>query len=144
MTNQEILAAVANAKKGRYISLTKKKELGNGVTKQSDMVVRLGVAYANMAINEGKQTGSLPWGKWVEGLENLVVEHKGNYYLRVTAVDPAHLGNGAEIIETRYYDGEGRISREEATEKVGAEKKIQSKAAEVYNIKFENILKIGN
>ena len=79
MTNQEILTKLAEAKKGRYINLTKAKDLGQGIVKESDMVIRLGVAYSNMKINEDRQTGQLPWGRWVEGLENLVIEHKGNF-----------------------------------------------------------------
>ena len=84
MTNNEILEKLATAKKGKYIQLSKIKDLGSGITKVSDLVIRLGVDYANMKINEGREVGGLPWGHWVEGLEGLVIEHKGNYYLRVT------------------------------------------------------------
>ena len=94
MKNQEILTKLAEIKKGRYFSLTKVKELGKGIVKESDMVIRLGVSYANMAINKDRETGSLPWGQWVEGLENLVIKHVKdnveNYYLRITSTDPAH------------------------------------------------------
>ena len=33
-------------------------------------------------IDENYEVGSLPWGKWVEGAENKVIEHKGEYYMR--------------------------------------------------------------
>lgn len=142
MTNQEILTALMQAKKGRYISLRKSKDLGEGVTKESDMVIRLGVNYANMAINAERETGSLPWGHWVEGLENLVIEHKGNYYLRITSTDPQHPESGADIIATRYIRNGAQISKEEALSIVG-EKKMISKPSAVYNIKFENIIRLG-
>lgn len=142
MTNQEILTKLAEIKKGRYISLCKKKDLGQGITKESDMIIRLGVSYANMSVNANHETGSLPWGHWVPGLENLVVEHKGNYYLRVTSVDPEHLERGSDIIATRYLKDGREISRDEVIAAVG-EKKFASKASVVYNIKFENIIRLG-
>lgn len=142
MTNQQIMAKVLEAKKGRYISLSKAKDLGKGVVKESDMVIRLGVNYANMSINEGKQTGSLPWGHWVEGLENLVLEHKGNYYLRITSTTPENPQSGADVIATRYLLNGEQITREEAIAIVG-EKKMKGSASPVYNLKFENILRIG-
>ena len=142
MTNQEILNKLNSVKKGRYFSLRKNKDLGNGITKESDMVIRLGVNYANMQINEDKQTGSLKWGHWVEGLGNLVLEHKGNYYLRITSTDPQHPERGADVVDTKYYRDGNEISKDEASAIVG-EKKMSSKASPVYNIKFENIIKLG-
>ena len=56
MTNQEILQKLGEVKKGRYINFTKIKDLGSGIVKESDMVIRLGINYANMKINENKQT----------------------------------------------------------------------------------------
>lgn len=142
MTNQEIMAKVIEAKKGRYVSLTKMKDLGSGVVKETDMVIRLGVSYANMSINADKQTGSLPWGKWVEGLENLVIEHKGNYYLRVSSTTPENPDSGADVIATRYLLNGEEISRMDALSIVG-EKKMSGNASPVYNLKFENILRLG-
>lgn len=142
MTNQEILMKLAEAKKGRYINLTKVKNLGQGIVKESDMVIRLGVAYANMKINENKMTGKLPWGQWVEGLENLVVEHKGNYYLRVTSTDPSNPENGSDVIATRYLLNGQEVTKGEVASMLG-EPKVRTSASPVYNIKFENILKLG-
>ena len=142
MTNQEILSKLATAKKGKYISLSKVKDLGHGITKESDMVIRLGVAYANMSVNEGRQTGSLPQGHWIEGLENLAIEHKGNYYLRVTSVNPEHPESGADVIATRYIKDGREISKEEVIATIG-ESKAKSTPSTVYNIKFENIVRLG-
>lgn len=135
MTNQEAFQKISQAKKGRYMSLLKKKDLGQGVEKVSALVIRLGVNYANMKVNEGRQTGSLPWGQWVKGYENLVIEHKGSYYLRVA--------NGYTKHGKSYYflNGE-QIDRAKAASIVG-EKKLESGESAVYNIKFENILSIG-
>ena len=142
MTNQEILNTLATVKKGRYISLTKVKDLGDGIVKESDMRIRIGVSYANMAVNANKQTGSLPWGTWVPGLENLVVEHKGNYYLRISSTTPENPESGADTIATRYIRNGQQITKEEVVAIIG-EKKVASRASTVYNIKFENILRLG-
>lgn len=141
MTNAEILTTLGNVKKGCYVKLTKVKDLGNGVTKESDMRIRLGVAYANMSINEGRQTAPLAWGHWVEGLENIVLEHKGNYYLRVSSTNPEHLEDSKDVIATRYLLNNEEISYEEASALIGNKK--SSKPSPVYNIKFENIKSLG-
>lgn len=142
MTNQEILTTLATVKKGRYISLTKVKDLGEGIVKESDMRIRIGVSYANMAVNADRQTGSLPWGTWVPGLENLVVEHKGNYYLRITSTTPENPESGADVIATRYIRNGQQITKEEVVSIIG-EKKMISKPSLVYNIKFDNIVRLG-
>ena len=152
MTNNEILSKLATIKKGRYISLTKVKDCGNGVVKESDMVIRLGVNYANMKINENKQTGELPWGHWVPGLENLVIEHTKvdkktkeamtSYYLRVTSTDPAHPETGADVIATRYLLNGEVVDRQTISSLID-EKKLESKPSSVYSIKFENIIRLG-
>lgn len=137
MTNQEILTMLGSVKKGRYVKLTKTKDLGNGLVKESDMRIRLGVAYSNMSINEGRQTAPLAWGKWVAGLENIALEHKGNYYLRISSTNPEHLEESKDVIATRYLLNNQEISKEEASVLIGDKK--TSKPSPVYNIKFENI-----
>ena len=103
MTNQEILNKMGNVQKGKYVSLKKKKDLGNGIEKVSDLVIRLGVDYSKMEVAKDKVVGSLPWGNWVEGLEGLVIEHKGNYYLRVAS---AYSNNGKSVYYTFNMAGE--------------------------------------
>ena len=136
MTNQEILNKLANVKKGRYVSLKKKKDLGEGIVKVSDLVIRLGVNYANMKVNENREAvQGLKWGNWVEGLEGLVIEHKGNYYLRVAS---SYSNNGKSV----YLKDGQEVSKEVVAGLIG-EKKLESKPADVYNIKFENILELN-
>ena len=142
MKNSEIIHALSNIKRGTYVRITKAKPLGNGVTKESDLRVRIGVSYANMAVNSDRQTGALPWGAWVPGLENLVVEHKGNYYLRIASTTPENPESGADVLATRYIRNGQQITKEEAVAIVG-EKKVTSKPSLVYNIKFDNIIRLG-
>lgn len=142
MENQEILNRLNEFKNGRYLHLTKKKDLGQGVVKISEMVLRKGVKAGNTSIYEDHQPGPLPWGHWVEGLENIVIEHKGNYYLRLTSKTPENPEGNSDTIATKYLLNGAEISKEEATSIVG-EKKMEGKASPFYNVKFENILKLG-
>ena len=106
------------------------------------MVIRLGVAFANMGINKDRETGGLPWGRWVEGLENLVIEHKGKYYLRISSTNPEHPETGADVIRTTYVRGDEILDKEQALDIVG-EKAMKTSASPVYNVKFENIIRVG-
>lgn len=134
MEKEKIISIVKNASKGKFISITKQKDLGQGVRKETVMVMRIGVNYQNMKINEGRTVGSLPYGHWVDGLENLVIEHKGKYYLRVS--------NGCiRKPKSTYYVGNKEIDESTAKSIVG-EKKLVSKASAVYNISFDNIINI--
>ena len=143
MNAQEILQKLQNTKKGTYVSLTKIKDLGNDIIKESDMRIRVGVNYKNLKANKDKEIQPLPWGKWVKGLENLVVEHKGNYYLRITSTNPNDLEKASDVIATRYIQNGKEISKEEVINQIG-EKKLTSSPSMVYNIKFDNIVRIGN
>lgn len=137
MTNEEIIQTMLSKKKGQYVSLKKEKDLGNGVKKITDMVIRLGVDYANMKVNENRETeiGSLPWGHWVEGLEGYVIEHKGHYYLRVAS----SYSNTTKSI----YTLNGVEVGDEVVCELVAPYKLKSSSADVYNIKFENIIQLG-
>ena len=143
MNAQEILQKLQNTKKGTYVSLTKVKDLGNDIIKESDMRIRVGVSYKNLKANKNKEIQPLPWGKWVKALENLVVEHKGNYYLRITSTNPNDLEKASDVIATRYIQNGVEISKEEVINQIG-EKKLASSSSMVYNIKFDNIIRIGN
>lgn len=145
---KSIMAKAINDKKGgTYITFVKNKELGNGFSKQSTMNMRIGVSYANMKINEDKQTGELPWGKWVKGFENYIIEHtpKGktelNYYLRVSSKTPDNPDGNTDTLETKYFHDGKEVTKEEVLAVVG-EKKLSSDFSAVYNINFDNILSI--
>lgn len=142
LTNEQIINAIKGVKKGTYLQLTKQKDLGEGIIKETDMRIRIGVSYQNLSINEGREVKSLPWGHWVEGLENIVLEHKGNYYLRITSTNPEHPDEGDDVLATRYIKDNETISKEEAM-KIVDEKKFKGNASPIYNIKFENIVRIG-
>lgn len=131
-----VLAAINGIKNGKFFSLTKEKDYGNGVTKISRITYRLGVQPKNMKVykDSGREPGGLPWGQWVKGLEGRVIEHKGSYYLRVAE-------SHTPWASSQYYLNGNPITKEEAVAIVG-EKKMSSGESPVYNIKFDNIVKI--
>lgn len=43
--------------------------------------VRTGIEFKNLAVNEDRETGSLPWGQWE--VYPYLITHKGNRYLRL-------------------------------------------------------------
>ena len=51
------------------------------------------------------------------GLENLVIEHKGNYYLRITSTDPSNPESGADVIATRYLMDGAEVSKKRSVGK---------------------------
>lgn len=55
------------------------------LTKVSGAVVMTGADYSGLAVNAGKETGSLPWGEWAEYPH--IVAHKGKEYARLYVVD---------------------------------------------------------
>jgi hypothetical protein len=63
------------------------------LVKVTSATIRTGVDYANLAVNEGEQTGALPWGTW--HTFPYVITHKEVLYGRVYAK--------ADTIKSVYY-----------------------------------------
>ena len=60
----------------------------------------------------------------------------------VTSTNPEHPESGADVIATKYIKDGREISRDEVIATIG-ESKAKSTPSTVYNIKFENIIKLG-
>lgn len=61
-----------------------KKAFRGRIEKSTIGNYRINLSYQKMKINEGIQTQELPWGQWLVGYENSIIEYKNNYYLRLT------------------------------------------------------------
>lgn len=64
------------------------RKSGIQVFKNTEAQCRKGIAYANQKsvkekVDAGKVLQGLPWGTWKEGHEGLLIEHKGNDYVRL-------------------------------------------------------------
>ena len=114
---EEFLAAIQD-RKGQFVRLgfstTKKARRGDSAVLRTETVatVTTGKEYANLAMNEGKSTGSLPWGSWLVRPWVIVHTPKG-------ATDPVHYGRiyiatkgGANMRKTFFVDDQ-QVSREE-------------------------------
>lgn len=135
LTTKEIIDTIKGIKKGTWVRLEKQKYLDKDIKKITSMTIRLGVDYTHIKAVGKDHCGQLPWGHWVEGLEGLVIEHKGHYYLRVAnAYTKGTYSN--------YYIGGQEVSKESVEKLIGSEK-LETKENAIYNIKFENIIKIG-
>ena len=58
---------------------------GRDLRKVSSAVCMTGAEYRSLAVNNGAQTGDLPWGEWSD--YPYVVTHKGQDYARLYTVD---------------------------------------------------------
>ena len=135
MTREEVLKVIDEKRNGT-IELVKIKDFGIGIIKETTMSVELGVEYKTLVEAkeyEAKEKHSLPWGHWLEGYENLIIEHKDAYYLRVA--NPKTIGS--------RYMVDGVETDPEAAEKLIAPSKLKSSESVVFNIKFENIKQIN-
>ena len=152
MKLEELLAVLGTIKKGAYVSINKRKDYGKGVTKITTMRTRIGCDYSKMKnviakraeaqlmgrdMSAGTSGGSLPWGNWVSGYEKLIIEHKGNYYLRIAE---CYTKGIASRNSQYYYNGEP-VSKEAIVDKV-APSKLKSSAAGVYTVKLDDIISI--
>ena len=110
------------------------------IEKNVTMAVRCGITYDNINnVIEKREAGDLPavnqglkWGKWVEGLENYVIEHKGNEYLRF-----ATLPNGKN---ERIFTLNGKqVTAEEIKPFCLASEFAEKDDMDVFNVKAENV-----
>jgi hypothetical protein len=77
---------------------------GVSLTKHTEAKAMTGVEYRNLAVNNDRETGALPWGEWVDGLYPWVIEHKGQRYARIYTVDGT--------LRTTYFVNGEAVDRE--------------------------------
>lgn len=120
---------VINAKKG-FKGRIQKETIGN---------FRIGVEYANMAINKDIITGSLPYGYFVFSNEILYSPSTDTYQLRLTNTFNPNMKAKA----TYYLDGV-EITKQELIEMDALlSDEIKKKEPNpVFNVKLENIIEI--
>lgn len=145
MLREELQNELKDYRNGAYITIeyqtmpTTRAKFKNQVTKHSKEVVRLGVDYSKMKINEGKEIGSLPYGQWVEEMVKFLIynEDKNQYYLRVTTT-----GNKKHKIFSNYFLNGEPIEYSQLVE-MGAIAPYKGAPSPIKNIKIENIIAIG-
>ncbi len=85
------------------------KKYGLGViTKYSKREIQINYSYQNAVNNRLQKQGNdsnfvsepLRWGQWVKGQENKIIEHNGDYYLRIYAY------KGGKVENIYFINGE--------------------------------------
>ena len=132
-----------------------KKLVGGNATKRVHTQVMLGWGYENSVNNRLQAQGDertfvaekLPYGEWVKGMENKVIMHKGEFYMR------AYKMNNAKYVVEYFVNGipatAAQVSLIKAKE-AAAKKPSNTQASEglvenqvrPFNVKFENILEL--
>ena len=141
MTLQEIIQKIEGIKKGVFTTITQittkkpTKDFKDAIIeKHTQTVIRMGISYQNMKQNQNRITGKLPWGQWMAGYENYLIEHKEKVYLRLYR-DSIHQE------KTVWY-----LNGKETTEKYLIENNIMKPSTNnnaCYAIQIENIVSIG-
>jgi len=125
------------------------------ITKRTEVRVQMRYSYENAVNNHIERNGgerdfkalSLPWGQWVEGCENLLIEHKGNYYLRMYLFSKSEpktmlLNSEGQPLSAdeakRYWEWENGLSK-------GSERQSEKGLSDEYQVKpfapnVENII----
>lgn len=119
------------------------KKAGITAYKTTQMKVQKGLKYSELQsvkdkINEGFELShTLPWGSWKEGYEGLLIEHKGNDYIRLY---PAN-----DVPKTTYFINNNEMTYDELKESgylVNSFFNKKESALEVLTIKVGNIIKL--
>ena len=141
MEKKEVLNTLKTFSNGEHIIVGKIKEFPNNVKKLTFIDGLIGVKYTDLEnvkkrleLNN-KESQGLPWGKWLTDFDNMVIEHKGSYYLRIS-------NNENTYSKSIYLHNGKEISKETAIKIVDNIKLLndkESKSLDVFNIKFENI-----
>ena len=99
---------IAGIKYIAEVKIPKKYGIVGIVEKVVEKQVQLNYSYENAVNNRLERQGderlfvaqSLPWGSWLKGLENKVIEHNGEYYLRVYSVN-----SGTKVKNDYFING---------------------------------------
>jgi hypothetical protein len=82
------------------------KHKGTDLVKQVTAVARVGLDFADLPENAGRETGDLPWGEW--DTFPFTIQHKGAHYARLYVEDGSvrttYLVNG-EIVDGDTFRG---------------------------------------
>lgn len=125
------------AKKGQYSRLVYRRAIKTKagctdfVEKEVEMVARAGISYSNMAAAP-ETTGPLPWGQWIPGHENYLIQHKGSIYVRVAP----------QSAKSRYFVNGVEVSRDAALTNALASEKKESEPL-VINVNLDNVKELS-
>ena len=129
---------------------------GNVVTKIVKTNCQINFSYENAVNNRLSKIGeeksfvaqSLPWGNWIEGQENKLIEHKGNLYLRYYDVKNADISslwlvNGKIATAEQFAKIINYLQSKKNTIKTQTEKGLTENQVKPKVIKASNIIRLA-
>lgn len=141
---KKIIEKINQIKNGKYVSIEycsfpkpRAKFKDCTIKKVTKGVYRLGIAYKNLASKKDITTEKLPYGEWVQPMVNKLIKHNDSYQLRVYMT-----GNKKHKATTQWYLNDEPITKQELID-MGAISDSKSSHVELFNIKLENIIRIG-
>ena len=88
------------------------RKAGVVLTKRVRAVVRAGIDFANMKVNEGRETGPLPWGEWDDESNHTLIftrdedtNDPSKFYARVyinRVTEAEYFVNGQQVARDEY------------------------------------------
>ena len=124
------------------------------VYKTTVTTCNINVKYENAVNNQLKREGmnqltfageTLPYGEWVDGLENIVIVHNESYQLRyfvgMNDNKPSvvyHYANGVELTEWEREQLNGFLPKKYAAKNQGTDKEIKPR-----NVKFASVVELN-
>lgn len=82
------------------------KHKGTALTKETTAIVMVGAEYADLAVNNDREVGDLPWGEW--SVRPFIVTHRGADYVRMYCMDRSvrttYKVNG-EVVDRDAFNG---------------------------------------
>lgn len=108
------------------------------IEKVVTMTVRKGIDYkaqksVKEKVEEGKVlTHNLPWGKWIEGFEGLLIEHNGNEYVRLYC--------SPNKSETRYFCNGREVNKKDIEWEVRPSYWKHDEKPDAMTVRTENVV----
>lgn len=138
------------------VKLPKKYGITGVVEKVVTKQVQLNYSYENAVNNRLAKQGtqadfqaqSLPWGAWVVGQENKLIEHKGDLYLRMYSVNTTTKSQTTYFVNNQVASDEQQkviaLYEQSKNQQVGTQSAVGLQANQVrpMNIKLSNVLEL--
>lgn len=145
MNRDQYLTIVSNIQPGAFFRLVWEREetpaaphRKNGVvlSKRVRAIVRSGVKFANLKVNEGRETGPLPYGKYVPESNGQLIETDSGKTLARVYIN--------RVVKADYFVNGKPVSREEYEQYLVPSKRNKAPSVGgVTNITVDHIIEAG-
>jgi hypothetical protein len=141
--NAQSIVSQVKARKGQHVLAVWEraaktfKDCPMAIMKRTTAYIRAGIEYANLAVNEGVETGELPWGEWSE--YPFIITHKGKEYVRLY---PASFANLVPSVAWTI-DGKPATLEQVKPYLLASELREKDEPVKCFTLKAEDVLAIA-